>query len=194
MSTNQATRSYMYGFTHYLATVYFPAMNSKKLVGVMSPAWNLLTSRTSVATPPMYDAQRGPGQRFAIAAMEVCDRVFARDSNVTIRWVPSHYRIQGNETADEFARVAAEGSASHRQDTPTTYWTRPPSPTCREPPPRPGPRPRQSGSPAALAPAGRGLLRGEAYATSTCAAPVTPCRQKSLTITRCQGAIHLCTR
>ena len=177
-------------------------MNSKKLVGVMSPAWNLLTSRraassidtTSVATPQMNDAHRGPGQRFAIAAMEVCHRVLARDNNVTIRWVPSHNGIQGNETADEFARAAAEGSAPNRQDAPTTYWTRPPSPTCREQPPRPGPRPRQSGSPAALAPAGTGPLRGEAYAASTCAASVTPRRQKSLTITRRQGAIHLCTR
>ena len=43
----------------------------------------------------------GPGQRFAIAAMEVCDRVLSRDNEVAIRWVPTHHEIAGNEKADE---------------------------------------------------------------------------------------------
>ena len=37
----------------------------------------------------------GPGQRFAIAAMEVCDRVITRQNTVAIRWVPAHLGIQG---------------------------------------------------------------------------------------------------
>ena len=37
----------MYGFTHYLATVYIPAMNSKKLVGIVSPAWKPLDTQKS---------------------------------------------------------------------------------------------------------------------------------------------------
>ena len=40
----------------------------------------------------------GPGQRFAVAAMEVCDRVLARQNTVTIRWIPAHIGIQGNES------------------------------------------------------------------------------------------------
>ena len=31
----------------------------------------------------------GPGQHFAIAAMEVCDRTLARENEVTTRWVPA---------------------------------------------------------------------------------------------------------
>ena len=32
----------------------------------------------------------GPGQRFTIAAMEVCGRLLARDNKVAIRWIPAH--------------------------------------------------------------------------------------------------------
>ena len=49
----------------------------------------------------------GPGQRFAIAAMEVCGRVLARDNEVTIRWVPAHSKAAGNEKADELTKAAA---------------------------------------------------------------------------------------
>ena len=51
----------------------------------------------------------GPGQRFAIAAMEVCPRLLARENEVTIRWVPAHRGIPDNERADEFAQAAPEG-------------------------------------------------------------------------------------
>ena len=37
----------------------------------------------------------GPGQRFAIAAMEACDRILTRENQVTIRWVPSHSQVEG---------------------------------------------------------------------------------------------------
>ena len=36
-------------------------------------------------------------------------RVLTRQSVVTIRWVPAHHAIQGNETADAMAKIAAEG-------------------------------------------------------------------------------------
>lgn len=39
----------------------------------------------------------GPGQRFAIATMEVCSRILARENDVTVRWAPAHYGIAGNE-------------------------------------------------------------------------------------------------
>ena len=53
----------------------------------------------------------GPGQRFAIASMEVCERVAAKDNAVTIRWVPAHAGVQGNEVADRYAKAAAGRSA-----------------------------------------------------------------------------------
>ena len=49
----------------------------------------------------------GSGQRFAIAAMEVCSRIVIRDNEVTIRWVPAHHRITGNGKVDEYAKAAA---------------------------------------------------------------------------------------
>ena len=42
----------------------------------------------------------GPGQRFAIAAMGACDRALARDNEVTVRWVPAHSSMEGNEQVD----------------------------------------------------------------------------------------------
>ena len=50
----------------------------------------------------------GPGQRFAIAAMEVCNRIRSRDNEVTVHWVPAHHGIQGSEMADAMAKSAAE--------------------------------------------------------------------------------------
>lgn len=35
----------------------------------------------------------GPGQCFAMAAMEACGRVLTRDNELTIRWVPAHHGV-----------------------------------------------------------------------------------------------------
>ena len=53
----------------------------------------------------------GPGQSFAISAIDCCTNIHARQNEVTIHWVPAHHGVPGNEKADEFARVAAEGSS-----------------------------------------------------------------------------------
>ena len=53
----------------------------------------------------------GPGQRFAIAAIEVCDRILTRNNQVTIHWVPSHSKVKGNEKADAYAKAAASRTA-----------------------------------------------------------------------------------
>ena len=50
----------------------------------------------------------GPGQRFAVAAIESCSQIMSRANIVTIRWVPAHQGVPGNEKADEFAKAAAE--------------------------------------------------------------------------------------
>ena len=44
-----------------------------------------------------------------MAAIEGCSRVLSRNSEVTVRWVPAHHGVPGNENADENAKAAAEG-------------------------------------------------------------------------------------
>ena len=58
----------------------------------------------------------GPGQSFAIAAMGACDRVLARDDEVTIRWVPAHIKMTGNEQADMYAKAAARWPVPYNDD------------------------------------------------------------------------------
>ena len=53
------------------------------------------------------DDELGPGQRFAVAAIEVCNRIITNDNSVTIRWVPAHSGATGNEVADKYAKSAA---------------------------------------------------------------------------------------
>ena len=53
----------------------------------------------------------GPAQRFAVAAIEVCDRIHARGDQVTIRWAPSHVGVEGSEIADRYGKAAADRSA-----------------------------------------------------------------------------------
>ena len=55
-------------------------------------------------------------QRFAIAVMEVCSRALARDNEITIRWVPAHHGITGNERADEFAKAATGRKVTCSED------------------------------------------------------------------------------
>ena len=54
------------------------------------------------------DDDLGPGQRFAVAAIEVCSRIRANDNSVTIRWVPVHSGAAGN-VADRYATSAVTG-------------------------------------------------------------------------------------
>ena len=43
--------------------------------------------------------------------MEACDRIHSRDNEVTVRWVLAHSGAQGNEKADQFAKVATARAA-----------------------------------------------------------------------------------
>ena len=66
------------------------------------------------STSAIGRASIGPGQSFAITAIERCSQVMTGSSEVAIRWVPAHHEIMGNEKADEFAKAAAEGSGPDR--------------------------------------------------------------------------------
>ena len=62
----------------------------------------------------------GPGQSFAIAAIETCTKIISRSNEVAIRWVPAHQGAPGNEMADEYAKAAAEGGQPD-SDVPDEY-------------------------------------------------------------------------
>lgn len=68
-----------------------------------------ILSDSTAAIKRIRSDETGPGQRFAIAIMEVCDRLASRGNGLTVRWVPSHLGAEGNEVADEWAKMAAEG-------------------------------------------------------------------------------------
>ena len=68
-----------------------------------------ILSDSTAAIKRIRSDETGPGQRFAIAIMEVCDRLASRGNGLTVRWVPSHPGAEGNEVADEWAKMAAEG-------------------------------------------------------------------------------------
>ena len=51
-----------------------------------------------------------PGQRFAVAPIEVATQILTRDNEVTVCWVPTHHEVPGNKKAEEFAKAAADGS------------------------------------------------------------------------------------
>ena len=64
-------------------------------------------------------------------------RILARDNEITVRWVPTHHEVPGNEKADEFARAAAEGSCpddavpdEYRWETSLSYVTRVAAEAC----------------------------------------------------------------
>ena len=46
------------------------------------------------------DNSLGPGQRFAVAAIEVCNRIITNDNSVTIWWALAHSGATGNEVAN----------------------------------------------------------------------------------------------
>lgn len=51
----------------------------------------------------------GPGQALPRATIETRDsRLEARGCSIALRWSPAHRGVEGNEVADEYAKVAAE--------------------------------------------------------------------------------------
>ena len=73
----------------------------------------------------------GPGQCFAVTAIEACARIMSRSNEVSIRWVPAHQGVLGNEKADEYAKASAEGGRpgndvpdEYRWETSLSHMTR----------------------------------------------------------------------
>jgi len=58
----------------------------------------------------------GPGQKSALKARRHIATLWTKEPNVKveIRWCPSHQRIEGNEIADEWAKLAADEPDAHR--------------------------------------------------------------------------------
>ena len=70
--------------------------------------YTIIVDSTSAITRVGEDSL-GPGQRFAVAVIEICSRIITYENNVTIRWVPAHSGAAGNEVADRYAKSAATG-------------------------------------------------------------------------------------
>ena len=66
-----------------------------------------VTSTSAISR--VRDDSLGPGQRFAVAAIEICTRITARDNSVTVRRVPAHSGAESNEVADDYAKSVATG-------------------------------------------------------------------------------------
>jgi len=58
----------------------------------------------------MTSDEPGPGQQYALEARRhiVALRTKEPNAQIEIRWCPSHQGIEGNETADEWAKLAAD--------------------------------------------------------------------------------------
>ena len=63
----------------------------------------------------MTSDEPGPGQKKALEARRHIATLRAKEPNVKveIRWCPSHKGIDGNEIADEWAKLAADESDAH---------------------------------------------------------------------------------
>ena len=68
-----------------------------------------IQSSSTPAITRVKDDDLGPGQRFAVATIEVCPHITPNDNSVTIRWAPAHSGAIGIEVADQYAKSMATG-------------------------------------------------------------------------------------
>ena len=66
-------------------------------------------SDSQAAISRVQHGRCGPAQALARATIAMTNELCGRDNILTIRWIPSHEGVEGNEQADEAARLAAEG-------------------------------------------------------------------------------------
>jgi len=69
----------------------------------------------SSAIARMTSDEPGPGQQYALETRRHITALRAKEPNIQIeiRWCPSHQGIEGNETADEWAKLAADEPNAH---------------------------------------------------------------------------------
>ena len=72
-------------------------------------SYTILSDSTAALERAASD-RMGPGQHFAVAIMELQNRLASRGNSLTLRWVPGHLGVESNETADEWANEAAEST------------------------------------------------------------------------------------
>ena len=63
----------------------------------------------------MTSDEPGPGQKYALEARKHIAALRAKEPGVKIeiRWCPSHQRVEGDKTADEWAKLAADEPDAH---------------------------------------------------------------------------------
>ena len=66
-------------------------------------------SDSQTAIRKIQGSKTGPGQALKAQIVKRAKQLQSRGSEVTIRWVPSHSKIEGNEQADKAAKEAATG-------------------------------------------------------------------------------------
>ncbi len=66
-------------------------------------------SNSETAIRKIQGSKTGAGQALKAQIVKRAKQLQSKGSEVTIRWVPSHSKIEGNEQADKAAKEAATG-------------------------------------------------------------------------------------